>query len=226
MEIRSSSRLARLKRSLVGWKQSNAVGYLLWLESLRVRGAWNLWRYDDRAAIIKLYRDYSGREPDLLNPVRFSEKLQWLKLHNRDPLQTTLADKHAVRGYLKERGLLDKAKAMQATKGSSAVLRALQGPLAAEKVRDFIAEEHHPHTYELVLLSGVGSAWPMMRGNNHAPPSPGTRPIFKNVAPKIALSDAMRISPKHATSLPRPMAGPLTAEMSGTSRCQSDFTTL
>ena len=104
MEIRGTSPLAGLKRALVTWKNNSAFGKLLWLESLRLRAAWNLMRHDDRAAIIKLYRDYSGRDPDLENPVRFSEKLQWLKLHNRDPLQTVLADKHAVRAWLTERG--------------------------------------------------------------------------------------------------------------------------
>lgn len=33
-------------------------------------------------------------------PVTFNEKLQWLKLHDRDPLYTTLADKYAVRQYI------------------------------------------------------------------------------------------------------------------------------
>jgi hypothetical protein len=107
MKIRSLLSIARLKRTLVGWKNDSNVGYLLWLKTLRLRGIWSMWRYSDRAAIIKLYHDYSGRKPDLDNPVRFSEKLQWLKLNNRDPLQTVLADKHAVRGYLKERGYAD-----------------------------------------------------------------------------------------------------------------------
>jgi len=107
MEIRSSSPMARLKRALVQWKNASPFGQLLWLESLRLRGMWNLARYADRAAIIKLYRDYCGREPDLESPVRFSEKLQWLKLNNRDPIQTILADKHAVRAYLTERGYGD-----------------------------------------------------------------------------------------------------------------------
>ncbi|MBB3034383.1 ATP-grasp fold amidoligase family protein [Alteriqipengyuania lutimaris] len=89
------------------WKGASPAGHLLWLEWLRARGAVNLRRFSDREAIIKLYRDYSGREPDLENPVRFSEKLQWLKLNNRDPLQTVLADKHAVRGYLADRGYGD-----------------------------------------------------------------------------------------------------------------------
>lgn len=104
MEIRSSSPLAGLKRAIVRWKNRSKFGHLLWLESLRLRGGWNRYRYDDRAAIIKLYRDYSGFVPNIDAPVRFSEKLQWLKLNNREPLQTVLADKHAVREYITDRG--------------------------------------------------------------------------------------------------------------------------
>lgn len=107
MEIRSSSPLAHLKRAIVRWKNHSKFGKLLWLETLRWRGAWNRWRYDDRTAIVKLYRDYSGFAPNIDAPVRFSEKLQWLKLNNRDPLQTILADKHAVRAYLQDHGYGD-----------------------------------------------------------------------------------------------------------------------
>lgn len=67
--------------------------------------------------------------------------------------------------YLGQRGLLEKALAMQATKGDGGVLRALRGPLAAEKIRDFIAAEHDPQNFDLVLISGVGSAWPMLRAH-------------------------------------------------------------
>lgn len=68
--------------------------------------------------------------------------------------------------YLKQRGLLDKALQMQQTKGDPAVLQALKGPLAAEKIRDFIASEHNPQDHDLFLLSGVGSAWPMLRAHS------------------------------------------------------------
>lgn len=67
--------------------------------------------------------------------------------------------------YLKKRALFDKVLKMHATKGDAAVLRALKGPLAAEKIRDFIANEHHPADHDLILLSGVGSAWPMLRAH-------------------------------------------------------------
>ena len=71
-----------------------------------------------------------------------------------------------VLAYLEQRGLFDKALKMQATQGGDAVLRALKGPLAAEKLRDFIATEHNPVDHDLLLLSGVGSVWPMVRAHS------------------------------------------------------------
>ena len=68
--------------------------------------------------------------------------------------------------YLKQRGLFDKAIKMQATKSDAALLKALRGPLAAEKLRDFIAAEHRPADHDLFLLSGVGSVWPMLRAHS------------------------------------------------------------
>jgi hypothetical protein len=70
-----------------------------------------------------------------------------------------------VVAYLEKRRLLAKAIEMQETRGDQDVLRALKGPLAAEKLRDFIASEHKLAEYDLVLLSGVGSVWPMLRAH-------------------------------------------------------------
>jgi len=68
--------------------------------------------------------------------------------------------------YLKKRGLFERVWKMQEAKGDSAVLRSLKGPLAAEKIRDFIAEEYQPRDHDLLLLSGVGSVWPMLRAHS------------------------------------------------------------
>ena len=68
--------------------------------------------------------------------------------------------------YLEQRGVLEKALQMQTAKDDAAILQALKGPLAAEKLRDFIAAEHKPADYDLVLLSGVGSVWPMLRAHS------------------------------------------------------------
>ena len=85
-----------------------------------------------------------------------------------------------VTDYLRERGLLEKAIAMQASKGDAGVLRALKGPLGAEKVRDYIAARHRPADFDLVLMSGVGSVWPMLRAHsllNCLHTIMGTRPL-------------------------------------------------
>ena len=45
----------------------------------------------------------TGKRLRLDPPVDFNEKLQWLKLHYRNPLMVTCADKWAVREFVKER---------------------------------------------------------------------------------------------------------------------------
>ena len=62
------------------------------------RGLLN-WLPDEQ--YIKLqFRLAMGYWPDLKNPKTYNEKLQWLKLHDRNPLYTTLVDKYAVRKYI------------------------------------------------------------------------------------------------------------------------------
>lgn len=58
---------------------------------------------NDEAYYKKRFRQVFGYEPNLLNPRSFSEKLTWLKLHQRSPIITQCADKYAVRTYVKEK---------------------------------------------------------------------------------------------------------------------------
>ena len=46
------------------------------------------------------FRLLMGKRLDLKNPQTFSEKLQWLKLYNRQPEYTTMVDKYAVKDYV------------------------------------------------------------------------------------------------------------------------------
>ena len=50
-----------------------------------------------------MYRAAIGSWPDMKCPRAFNEKLQWLKLHDRNPLYTTLADKFRVKRWVAER---------------------------------------------------------------------------------------------------------------------------
>ncbi|OWV21556.1 glycosyl transferase [Fibrobacter sp. UWB2] len=46
------------------------------------------------------FRRKVGRWPNLKNPKTFNEKLQWLKLHDRNPLYTKLVDKYEVKSIV------------------------------------------------------------------------------------------------------------------------------
>ncbi len=48
------------------------------------------------------YKLRIGKKLDLRNPKTFNEKIQWLKLYDRKPQYTQLADKYEVREYIKE----------------------------------------------------------------------------------------------------------------------------
>lgn len=49
------------------------------------------------------FKNTFGYELDLDNPQTYSEKLQWLKLYDRNPLYTTMVDKAAVKDYVAEK---------------------------------------------------------------------------------------------------------------------------
>lgn len=68
--------------------------------------------------------------------------------------------------YLKERGLLTEAMKLQRQKGDDALLKALKGPLHQEKIAKALVNRCDPDQLDLVIMSGVGSAWPMIRTHN------------------------------------------------------------
>lgn len=49
------------------------------------------------------YRRDLGKSLNLKTPKSFNEKLQWLKLYDRNPLYTTLVDKYAVKLYVSQK---------------------------------------------------------------------------------------------------------------------------
>ena len=68
--------------------------------------------------------------------------------------------------YLKDRKLLDRCFQMQREKSDEHLLRALAPVLDAEKMADAFAAEAEPDQHDLVLVSGVGSVWPLLRSHN------------------------------------------------------------
>lgn len=60
-------------------------------------------RMPDDAYLKRKYKACMGRELSLENPVTFNEKLQWIKLYDRQPEYTVMADKFLVRDYIAEK---------------------------------------------------------------------------------------------------------------------------
>lgn len=48
------------------------------------------------------YKNFMGKELKLKDPKSFNEKLQWLKINDRNPFYTNLVDKYEVRKYIEK----------------------------------------------------------------------------------------------------------------------------
>ena len=54
----------------------------------------------DEAYLKRLFRAVHGYELDLEHPQTFNEKLQWLKIHDRKDIYTTMVDKYEAKKYV------------------------------------------------------------------------------------------------------------------------------
>lgn len=57
----------------------------------------------DQAYLSALWQAYYHKKLDWKNPKSFNEKIQWLKVFDRNPLYPTLVDKYSVREYIKNK---------------------------------------------------------------------------------------------------------------------------
>ena len=68
-----------------------------------------------------------------------------------------------VTGLLEDRKLLDKTLEMQKTKGDDSTLAALRSVLKEDKLAQKIANQFPIDALDLLILTGVGSVYPMLR---------------------------------------------------------------
>ena len=78
-----------LKRPLSLFDNWAALGRLNWMP--------------DKWYLSLMFRSKMGYWMNWKKPKTFNEKLQWLKIHDRNPLYTTLVDKYEVRKYIAEK---------------------------------------------------------------------------------------------------------------------------
>lgn len=82
--------------------------------------------------------------------------------------------------YLQDRKLLEKSIDLQKAKGNTALLKALAAPLSGKNIAVFLAKQHPPQDLDLMLMSGVGSAYPLLRSHsllNNLHPIMGDTPL-------------------------------------------------
>lgn len=83
-------------------------------------------------------------------------------------------------GILKERNLLERALKLQREKGDAELYKALKGPLHEEKIAKALISAADPQAHAMTLLSGIGSAWPLIRSHtllNALHPLMGGKPL-------------------------------------------------
>lgn len=68
---------------------------------LASKGFFNHW--PDEKYLKRMFKSIFGYELNLNNPQTFNEKLQWLKLYDRNPLYTTLVDKYRVKKWVADK---------------------------------------------------------------------------------------------------------------------------
>jgi hypothetical protein len=93
-------------------------------------------------------------------------------------LQEMLATKHShlnvvhinllstMVDYLAERGFVEKAAELQKRKGDEGLLKALSGPLHMDKFAPYLVETCTAEERDIILISGIGSVWPLLRAHN------------------------------------------------------------
>jgi hypothetical protein len=67
--------------------------------------------------------------------------------------------------HLNQRNLLEKSFKKQLENGDEALAKALNGPLQPEKLVQLFADFAQPKDQDLILVSGVGSVWPLVRSH-------------------------------------------------------------
>jgi len=106
-------------------------------------------------------------------PTHIAQKRPALRVNHLDLFDFALE-------YLRNRNLLDKTIRLQREKGNEALRPALKGPLHENKLAPVFTEIAQPEQYDLILVSGVGSAWPLLRSHtllNNLHPVMGQTPL-------------------------------------------------
>jgi hypothetical protein len=87
------------------------------------------------------------------------------KLNNRGYRFAHINIFEAIIQLLQQEDVLEDAFELQKSEGEDALRDALKGVLGQEDVASYLTQLIQPEEQQFVLLSGLGSAWPLIRGH-------------------------------------------------------------
>ena len=83
--------------------------------------------------------------------------------------------------HLKDRNLLERSIDLEQKKGPQELQKALKAPLKAENAIKLFTQQAKPQEMDLVFMTGVGNAWPLLRAHtllNNLQPIMGDTPLI------------------------------------------------
>lgn len=87
------------------------------------------------------------------------------KLNKRNRRFSDINLFETIIALLDSRNLTERAFKVQKERGDEALFNALKGPLEQNRVAEFIASKIDFDNTDFILLHGLGSAWPIIRGH-------------------------------------------------------------
>lgn len=92
------------KNRLKKYMKSTVPLYFIFLFLKKMKTELSIWIFNDKEIIIRTYKKATGIDLNLDNPLRFTEKIQWLKLNYFNANLSMCSDKLMVRKYVEEKG--------------------------------------------------------------------------------------------------------------------------
>lgn len=109
--------------------------------------------------------DYAAEhELSVREYISFLEEMLAAKHSQLNVLHVNLLS--ALVDYLTDRGFTNKAVKLQREKGDEALMKALSGPLHMDKFAPYLLKRCEVDRRDIILISGVGSVWPLLRAHN------------------------------------------------------------
>ncbi|WP_322551820.1 ATP-grasp fold amidoligase family protein [Priestia megaterium] len=146
-------------------------------------------RFIPDSTMLKLqYKIKMGRKLNLKEPKRWTEQIQWYKVHYRTPLMTQCADKYEVRKYVKAKGLEHILNKLYATyNGADEVdLESLPSKFVMKTTNGSGTNILCTDKSLLDIDNVKSSAKKWLKRNNY---SAGREWSYKNIVPKIIVEE-------------------------------------